>query len=706
MKIINKLTVIQQIDFDEKIGSSKLYLSTNETGIIHNGGDGVFLKQGQWVGGGTIRNSLFTEQLKKYTNIDNVYLSVVGKGDFSILVYSVEEGSAPNLMGMYHFGESEMKEHILELCSLKDIKDKTRIFWHLECDGEACAIRNISFATDTTPINDDVSLSILIRTFGKTNDIISLTRYLDKRSKGNTEYSNFLKSCHFIVLDTSKEEDLLGYSDLGLENINLHVYTGPNLGGGGNASQNIKIFFDHYHNKEEADEILILDDDLKISIESFFRYYSFLKFKTKDVLVSCPVLKLSEPETMWECGAYWGRENPNESNDGEIKVPFPVLEKHLMNVREGAQIDSLCSTVTPDYVTFIFLGMSAKVLQVIGYPAAFFLRGDDVELSLRARSKGYQVIINPNIACWHEPGHSYAQEFMAILHGLIINLKYGVKDSRYIISFLEQRWIEHSAIHDYIGSELYVEIAETISRVDSDILAISFADFYKDLIKKYGSIEFLTKKEFEKIKLENSLADRTIANFLYPGVHGVKAAEKIQYLHNPGASTYYRKASKNEGEWKTLRSRKHKVIEYIHENFDEISENWTKKLELSYSTEFWTECLKNSSNPTTLKVNYESCANQLAIDHNVIGEPLDLIGRFEKHQRIEVLNRYKSYSSDENMSERVVNLFFDLLFLGTIPRDFKNSNYMKFNERDVKRLYMHPRLHYRIFAKLENRRYK
>jgi GT2 family glycosyltransferase len=692
---MSEIKIFQRIDFDDFIGSKKQYFVRKRETDQQSQNYIELENTGDWISGGTLRNSLYTAPLIKYTSIKNLYLIVEGRGNFEFTIYSAEELKKPQVLGKYTFNEDKYSFGKIKVCSLSDINRDTRIFWSVESLKNKCEIKNISFATDSTEINKGLRLSILIRTYGKTEHIISILDYINKKANENHENIQFLKYCHFIILDTSSDEDIKKYNKHKFSNINYSVHNGENLGGGGNASQNIHIFFKNYLEVHSDHEVLILDDDLKISLESFFRYFCFLKYKAEEIIVSCPILKDSDPDQIWECGANWGRVKASD----KIQTFFPFLEKHLLRIENGDDLDSLNKLSEVDYSAFIFFGISAKVLKEVGFPAAFFLRGDDVELSLRAKKKGYKVLINCNLACWHEPAHLYSQEFMSALHFIIINLKYADLKSRNIINFIEKRWSEHKSIGDFNGAELYVLVIESVVNKNPGLLNIGYVSYYKQIIEKYARI----KAENIQFSSEGKRDADLFPNMFYPGKCS-RVQKTNKYLLEPLSNKYYLKKTNVYSEWKLLEQRKTSALKAIKRSYNTLKQYWSLQLESTFKHDFWEKIFESplSKKSELIAANRINCKSEY-FSHRVFYNDASTfkVCLNSESKIIEV-----HYKQNEQPYEKWINLIIDKLLLGLIPKDFSNSRYMLYNGTDVRRLRIHPRLHYIIFSKLENRRYK
>src|SRR5208283_4691665 len=104
----------------------------------------------------------------------------------------------------------------------------------------------------------------------------------------------------------------------------------------------------------------------------------------------------SEPKRMWEDGGIWGRYSKDMALP-ERTCPFPRLIRHGFLMEGFDHLDEMAELNYPEYSTFIFYGMPWETFLKLDFPVAFFLRGDDIEYSLRAALRGVRILSNPNL---------------------------------------------------------------------------------------------------------------------------------------------------------------------------------------------------------------------------------------------------------------------------------------------------------------------
>lgn len=290
------------------------------------------------------------------------------------------------------------------------------------------------------------------------------------------------------------------------------------------------------------DELLLLDDDLSISLETLYRHWSATLFRSDNTVFTLPVFMKSEPRRMWEDGAFWGRFLGASPSSTRTHLA-PRLLRHNLTFRGLDNLDKLAVRNYPEDCTFIFFGLSWALFEKLGYPLAIFLRGDDIEYSLRVRSMtGAQIMSNPNLAAWHEPAHSYGQEYMSIAHGMLINMAYGPEAPDALLRFFHMQALRHLSLNDVAGLTLYAEILRDFM-AENIFLENGFAGHYVNRLKYFKTFE----TEFESIPTEivenlrqahsggaSQLAEHP---FLYMGVEARDNIGTV-LLFNPHTKTY------------------------------------------------------------------------------------------------------------------------------------------------------------------------
>lgn len=579
---------LQAID-NALFGAPKLYLASNAGASCDRGAAGLPLAADDWLGSGTLRNSFFVAPWVELSRARSLALVVEASGSLRLRVMRASPGHPAEVMAETHIDCDTRSQHVLPLGSLSSLPADSRLFWHIDAIDDAC-LHQVAWCTRDAP-RADTRLAVLMRTWGRTPDLqAQLQRFVDG-ARGDAFHAAVLARCSFWVLDASTDAPTL-WDDAAALGLDLRVIHGPNLGGGGNASHLMQLFLDdcETHPERAPSDVLLLDDDAIVSMESLARHVTACSLREREHISTLPVLQRSQPTTVWEDGGFWGRLNFHAQGEfGRRRNLFPHLLKHGLNLDGFENLDAFSPLNQCEYATFIFFGLPLATLRRIGLPAALFLRGDDIELSLRAQTLGVPVISNPNLAAWHEPGHSYPQEYMAVLHAVLINMQHSDSGAAELASWFEQRFAEHAALGDLAGMRLYLGVLDTVLDTNSAVLTPAFASHYAQRLPALAAIPASRLPDAERERIERDAREHgtLVLPFLYPGFHPDAGRHRAVVLCNQGAGTYRELAPCPPLERLGLHRSALDRLDALVRSFEALRAFWCARLAASGTEAFW-----------------------------------------------------------------------------------------------------------------------
>jgi GT2 family glycosyltransferase len=199
---------------------------------------------------------------------------------------------------------------------------------------------------------------------------------------------------------------------------NLHVYANRNVGGSGGFARGIMEVLSSSH---AYTHILLMDDDVTVNVESIKRlrtFLSLLKADSINAVVGGAMLRRDKPFIQEENGAWIAA----DAKEGVRQIS----EGRFLDLRSLEAVVQNESTQTPPpargkrYQSWYFCCFPVTAVGMDNLPLPLFIRGDDVEYSLR----NFQKFINMNGLCvWHE---SFEKKSGNMLH-------YYVNRNLYII---------------------------------------------------------------------------------------------------------------------------------------------------------------------------------------------------------------------------------------------------------------------------------
>ena len=254
------------------------------------------------------------------------------------------------------------------------------------------------------------------------------------------------------------------------EDENVRVVKNKNLGGSGGFTRGImEVYlsgkYTHY---------LLQDDDIVFDpkmLEKVLAYVSFAKHD--DLAVGAAMLTLDKPTTQFEMGSRW-RETyiwPN-GRGYDVSLPIDVLRNEEQK--------------KTSYNAWWFMCQPVSVVKEHGLPLPLFIKGDDIEYSLRTAKE----IMNINgLGVWHE---SFDSKYSC-------ELEYYVKRNELIVSALYGKHVLRDNIRKLfrgVGKQLITQ-----RYVVADFVLEGYKDFLKG--PKY-------LKDLDGEKMHASLRARTI----------------------------------------------------------------------------------------------------------------------------------------------------------------------------------------------------
>jgi GT2 family glycosyltransferase len=685
------------IDHDiYKPTTQHLFLTFSGSKEIRLTGNSIQLKRDVCVTSGTFRNSFYIESWRQLTSIQQLFLRIRFRGTLRLRVYQVSLGVLPEVISSQRFDSHEIQTSRIPLPDIQDYPKNARLFWDIVCESDSAEIFDVAYETNN-PARNEGRLVVLLRTFGRTQDICKL---LDKfnNDANKSEYHDLFNRLYFILLDTSPNIDDY-YANRTWPNLKTAVIKSANLGGGGNVSHLLYIMRCAFEElKAEPDDLLILDDDLELSTESLRRFASFCRYRTQEVVCSVPVLMKSEPTVMWEDGGYWGRLNPNEDMSGNQRSLFPTLLRHGWRLKGFDHLDEMASVNFCEYSTFIFFGLSYNLFKTLGYPTAFFLRGDDIEYSLRLNAAGYKLFTNPNLCAWHEPAHSYVQEYMAILHGITINLFYGADKLEYYIDFFEKRLREHGSVSDEIGLIVYTEILRTLTG-ETAVFQQDFQGHYLDKFKFFkqleGNYKYLSPFIVDRIREKQGeippSSDRNAkpqGTLVVPFIHmGDRSDLKFQsvLMFNPHSLLYRQIDCEDLAHKRKMTQQKsefYSLLAKFVENFETIVASWKAKMAHTQQEDFW------------IAINSKYQADSVLLS---AGEGIDIVEEAIQQPQETIEEPTPEPEMPMQAASDAGNEF--------LPADFDPAGYLKLNP-DVAEAGQNPIKHFLMYGRYEGRGWK
>ena len=369
--------VLQKIIFPKNNTSTELYYRKNNDILSFD----------------TYFNSFSIEKWKKYTNLKKLYLEIYSKDKINIkflnkkIIKNKVETRILNSISVdnnkYEFNLEEISEGIISFeINQSDLKNIERI----EYKTHLCVENEVKLGVVVCTYNRKIYVENLIKIF---NNIL-----LDK----DNEYE-----ISFYIIDNAQNLEIISKND------KIKIIKNKNYGGAGGFTRGI------IESMNCGDtNILLMDDDVEIEEEAIKRLYSFLKIlkgKYDDYFISGGMFLKGRENIQHELTGVW-EIYKNKSLRGN---------KNLINIKEVLLNEKEYSEKLR-YGAWWFCSFSRKNISENGLPFPFFIKGDDIEFSLRNGSK---LITLNGLSVWHEDFKKKYSSFLyyyTVRNNILINI--------------------------------------------------------------------------------------------------------------------------------------------------------------------------------------------------------------------------------------------------------------------------------------------
>ena len=253
---------------------------------------------------------------------------------------------------------------------------------------------NFAFETATPPVRH-VRLGICITHYDRRAQIVPAIARLKQQLLDDPDFADRVG---LVVVDNSRNLDAA-------ETVGATVLPNRNLGGAGGFARGMM----HLNDDGGYTHALFMDDDASCEVESIRRSIALLAHATDGrTAIAGAMLLAREPFRQFESGARFEGLCRPLRHDIDLRVAGTLA----WNERE--QIS--------DYGAWWFFAF--PLASAVGYPYPYFVRGDDIDFSLR---NDFDIVATNGVASWqedfsmkHHPQTNYLDtrnHLMQVLHG-------------------------------------------------------------------------------------------------------------------------------------------------------------------------------------------------------------------------------------------------------------------------------------------------
>ncbi|MBX9920350.1 MAG: glycosyltransferase [Mycolicibacterium frederiksbergense] len=341
----------------------------------------------------TYFNAFPASYWRRWSILESVVLRVELTGTARVDLYrSKATGARITVGGTEAAGTEDGAPGVVEFeVELAPFEDGGWIWFDITTDTKVTVHSAGWYAPQTAPGRADVAVGI--PTFNRPADAVNALAALTSDPLVDAVVTKVIVSDQ----GTSKAKDHPGFDDAAAAlGDRLTIHNQPNLGGSGGYSRVMYEALKH----SDCEQILFMDDDIRVEPDSILRALAFSRFAKKPTLVGGQMLNLQEPSHLHVMGEMVDAENFMWT--GAVNTEYDHnFAKYPLNDEEHERSRLLHRRIDVDYNGWWMCMIPRRVAEELGQPLPLFIKWDDSEYGLRAGEHGYPTVTLPGAAIWH-----------------------------------------------------------------------------------------------------------------------------------------------------------------------------------------------------------------------------------------------------------------------------------------------------------------
>ncbi|MBW4563375.1 MAG: glycosyltransferase [Mojavia pulchra JT2-VF2] len=422
----------------------ELFLRLNNKCLLNYEQNLVELKEGGIIKFNTYFNAFSSHKWQEYTIVKTINIKLLLQGRFHIKLLHIDYLSGyANLIDQKLITNNDLTE-VRVFNNIKIQEYKGLLYIQIEAFKNNSIFAGGYFYTEVDVLPKiDTKIAIIICTYKRENYINNNIKILQKYLLSNPNLENAFE---IFVIDN-------GRTLSSFTNSQIHLIPNKNTGGSGGYTRGIievlkrKLYFSH---------IILMDDDIIIAPESLERIYNFQKVNNqKDLCLGGSMLKLDSKYIQHENGGVW--------DDVVVRVK-PDLDLRILKNVLFNEIEEYIN-----YNAWWLFCFPTKVIDDFKLPYPFFIRGDDIELSMRLMLK---IVTLNGICVWHESfesKYSPTQNYYMRKNEIILNFIYSEQFNKLdAIKLILKSTLREALCYKYKTANLILEgISDLLKGPDS-----------------------------------------------------------------------------------------------------------------------------------------------------------------------------------------------------------------------------------------------
>jgi galactofuranosylgalactofuranosylrhamnosyl-N-acetylglucosaminyl-diphospho-decaprenol beta-1,5/1,6-galactofuranosyltransferase len=387
---------------------------------------------------GAYFNAFPASYWRRWTSLTQVHLRLDVEGGGRVDVYRTKADGAQ----IFERGEllNGPGRHQVDITlDLRPFEDGGWLWFDLTTDSGEMTLLGGGWYTDTEP-NGPAAVAIGMPTFNRPADAVAtLTAIASEPLVLDMTVGVFV-----IDQGTQKVRDQAGFAEAAaLLGDKLKVVEQPNLGGSGGYARAMHEALD-----TTCAQILYMDDDILLEPDSILRAVAFSRHTRTPTLVGGQMLSLQSRSQLSTMGEVIDRNTFLWRNAPGTEPHHDFAENTLR------QTPWLHRRYDVDHNAWWMCVIPRVVAEEIGMPLPIFIKWDDVEYGIRARSAGYRTATVPGIAIWHmsfleKDDTSDWQAYFHYRNRFVAAALHGPANPRAILIDTVKRTLRHLMLMEY-----------------------------------------------------------------------------------------------------------------------------------------------------------------------------------------------------------------------------------------------------------------
>ena len=342
------------------------------------------VRPGERISFGTYFNAFPASYWRRWTHLESVRLSVRTSGSGAVSVYKSNARGALQHVETQRVTGSTTSTFDL---TLKPFGDGGWYWFDLVAGSEGFVMEEAEWQAPGAPVTAG-SVTLEITTLNKTAFCMNNLRILAEHPEAHRHVREII----LVDQGTQKVADAEGFDEVSaMLGGKLRIINQDNLGGSGGFARGM------YEAVENgSDYVLLLDDDVVMEPESIVRLLTFADRCKTPTIVGGHMFDLYNRTVLHTFGETVNpyRFQPDQPH-AEMTLGHDFVRSNLR------QTSWLHRRVDVDYNGWWMCLIPTEVIRQIGLSLPVFIKWDDAEYGLRAKSAGFPTVSLPGSAVWH-----------------------------------------------------------------------------------------------------------------------------------------------------------------------------------------------------------------------------------------------------------------------------------------------------------------